>query len=496
MTKKTIALILFLGCYLITNSQKVFEFNSTCQQSYQDLVKLKVTSAIALIEKAKLQNPNNLYPVYLESYPDLINLFFNEDAADYAIRKPKLEERIKELESGDASSPFYRYCLSMAYIQRAFIEIKFAENWRASWDIRKAFVLIKENKRMFPTFSPNDLIYGGLQAVIATIPSGYSFFASLVGLSGSMEDGMKLLNGFVNSNDPYAKLMSGEGGFIYCYILYHLQNKKKETFAFIQNKKLDVVNNHLLTYMVANIAITDKQIELSKNTILNRNKSAEYYNLPIWDYQLGFIKLYHLETADAAKYFEGYLAKFKGNFYVKDTYLKLSWCYYLQGNMQAAEVARNNILKKGASNTDADKQALKDAKSGAWPNAILLKARMLSDGGYYQEALAILNGKNSSSFALEEEKLEYVYRLGRIYDDMNKPEEAIQYYNTAISLGVNRREYYAARSALQVGEIYEKQGKKKLALQYFNKCLSLKDHEYKNSLDQKALAGADRCSEN
>ena len=420
-------------------------------------------------------------------------MFFNEDADEYAIRKPKIEERIKLLEQGPQNSPFYRYCLSMVYVQKSFIEIKFAENWRASWDARKAFLLIKENKRLFQTFTPNDLLYGGMQAIISTIPSGYSFFANLIGLNGSLSDGLTLLKNFAYSNDPYAKLFNNESAFIYCYVSYHIGNKKTEALKFIQDKKLDVVNNYLLCYMAANLAVVDKHLDLAKSIILNKNKSPEYFPLPIWDYELGFINLDHLELQEAANYLENYISKFKGNFYTKDTYLKLSWCYYLQGNMKAAETARMNILKKGTTDTDADKQALKDAKSGVWPNAILLKARLLSDGGYFQEALALLNNKNLNSFVLEGEKLEYQYRLGRINDDLKKDEQAIVYYNSAINLGITSKEYYAARAALQIGEIYEREGKKKLAIPYFEKCLSLKDHEYKNSLDQKAKAGLQRC---
>ena len=174
MIKPYFIILAFFSLASIANAEKVYEFNSTCQQAYQEIIKLKINNGIALIGKAKQQNPDNLIPIYLESYVDLISLFFNEDAAEYAIKKPKLEERIKLLEQGPQNSPFYRFCLSEAYVQKAFIEIKFTENWRASWDIRKAFVLIKDNKRLFSTFTPNDLIYGGLQTVIATIPSGYS----------------------------------------------------------------------------------------------------------------------------------------------------------------------------------------------------------------------------------------------------------------------------------------------------------------------------------
>jgi len=447
-----------------------------------------------LIEKEKMQNPDNLIAISLENYIDFFTLFFNEDPRDYAVLKPKMEQRIALLEQGQKTSPFYRYCLSELYLQRAAVAIKFSETWRAGWDIRKSYQLIKDNKKSFPTFAPNDLIYGGLQAIVGTIPKGYSFLAGMLGLSGSVSEGMKLVKGFANSSDPYAKMMSNESAFIYCYLMFHLENKKDDAFAFIQNKKLDLVNNHALAYMAANLAINNKQMDYAKNVILNRNKSAEYFAINAWDYEMGFIKMYHLETQEAIKYFENYLASFKGNFYVKDTYQKLSWCYYLQDNMQAAEAARLNVVKKGNADTDADKQALKYAKTGVWPNQTLLKARVLNDGGYDKEALALLTGKANSFNGKEEDKLEYTYRLARIYDELKKTDEAIQSYQTAINLGINRKEYYAARAAIQIGEIYEHQGKKKEAIVYYEKCLAMGEHEYKNSLDQKAKSGIARCN--
>ena len=56
------------------------------------------------------------------------------------------------------------------------------------------------------------------------------------------------------------------------------------------------------------------------------------------------------------------------------------------------------MLSKGNDMTDADKQALQNAKKGTWPHPILLRARLLSDGGYQQQALAILAGKTSNDF--------------------------------------------------------------------------------------------------
>ncbi len=487
---------IYIFCLLIAftaKAGKVYEFNSTCQQAYSEISKLKLAAGLVLIEKAKQQNRDNLIPFLLENYVDFYTLFFNEDASEYAKYKPKVEERIKLLEQGSSSSPFYKFSLSVVYLQKAAIEIKFVENWRAGWDVKKSYQLIKENKKTFPTFAPNDLILGTLQTITATIPKGYTFFASMLGMTGSMADGMKLLSGFVNSSDPYAKLMNSEGSFIYCYLLFYVENKRAEVFSFIQNKKLDVVNNYGLAFMASNLAVNARQLDYAKNIINNRNKSHDYFHIYVWDYEMSFIKLFRLEALEAAKYLESYLANFKGNFYVKDTYLKLSWAYYLQGNLAAAEAARNNVIKKGSLDTDADKQALREAKTGSWTNIILLKARLMNDGGLNREALQLLTSKGLASFTKEEEKLEYTYRLGRVNDDLHNDAEAIQNYQVTINAGLTRKEYYAARSALQIGEIYERQGKKQQAINYFEKCLDMKDHEYKNSLDQKAKSGIARC---
>lgn len=485
--------IVFWFAVLTCRAEKVYDYNNTCQQAYLEISKLRINNGLALIEKAKRQNPDNLIPVLLESYADFYILFFNEDPADYASRYPKFIERINLLQKGPQGSPFYNFCLSAVRVHRGTSAIKFGHTWDAAWDFRKAYQLIKQNRKDFPGFVPNDFMYGALEAVIGTIPKGYKWIASLFGMKGSLTDGMRTVRNFVYSNDPWAKLMSSEASFLYPYLLFYIENKKEEAVQFIQQRKLDIVNNHLHAYMATNLALNNKQSEYARSIILNRNRSDEYLKIPVWDFEMGFAKLFHLETQEAIHHLESFLSQFKGKFYVKDVYQKLSWCYYLQGNMTAAENARKNVLTKGTTDSDADKQALREAKSGTWPNMLLLKARLLSDGGYHHEALALLQGKTDHDFQKEEEKLEFVYRVGRIYDDLGRDTEAINAYQTAIRIGESRKEYYAARAALQAGQICESKGQKALAITYYQKCISMDDHEYKNSLDQRAKSGIARC---
>ncbi len=474
-------------------AKRTYIFDAACTRAYQDVTSLKIYSAQQWINKARQQNPGNLIPDLLEGYIDFFVLFFNEDAAEYKARKENIETRINHLKDGDEKSPYYKYCLSVAYLQKAMIAIKFNERFAAFFAFKKAFSYIKDNRKSFPGFMPDDMIYAPMQVLAGLIPDGYKGMAGFLGIKGSVNKGMQLMRSFVYSNNAEARFFFNEAAFYYCYLLFYVQNQPEEAFAFIKQKNLDVVNNHLFAYMTANLAINSKKADYSKQIILNRNRSPDYLEIPMWNYELAFIKLDHLELSDAATYFETFLRTFKGNFYVKDAYQKLSWCYYLQGNTESAEKARQQLLKKGNLISDADKQAYRDAKSGAYPNPLLLKARLLSDGGYYSEALQLLAGKTSADFSTPEEKLEFDYRVARIYDDLDRKEEAVQAYNTVIVLGKTSKAYFASRAALQAGGIFEKKGNKQQAIKYYQMCLDMDSHDYKDSIDQKAKAGIARC---
>ena len=492
MKKPIIFLTLLLLCTNVF-AEKVYDFNATCKAAYNEIMKLKLDKGEELIQKERKQNPNNLIPELLEGYIDFFILFFNEDPKEYEKRKPKFAARLDAFDEGPDSSPYFKYCKALTYIQRASIRIKFGERYSAGWDFKKANSLIKDNKQSFPSFQPNNMVYGPIQVVIGTIPSGYRWITSLFGMKGSISEGMGMMRNFVNSNDPTAKLFLPEATFYYCYLMFYIENKPEEVLSFIKSKKLDVVNNHLYTYMAANLGINSKQTDYAKKVIEERNMSTDYMATSAWDFEMGYVKLHQLKLDDAIVFFKNFIHTFKGNFYVKDVLQKLSWAYYLKGNQAEAEKYRLLTLKSGNTDSDADKKANKDAKSGKWPNPLLMKSRILNDGGYQKEALGLLHGKSLADFTKPEEALEFAYRVARIYDDIGKDDDAISFYNTAIQLGKDRQEYYAARAALQKGYIYEMRNQKDLAIASYQQCLDMGNHEYKDSLDQKAKSGIARC---
>jgi hypothetical protein len=494
--ESSVSFILFFSFILLAPGfcfgQKVFDFNSSCRNAYKEIIQLKLESGQRLLDLEKSQHPENLVPYFLENYIDFFTLFFNEDPAEYKKRIGNREKRLDLIDEGPENSPFYLYTKAVIHFQWASVRIKFGHNWDAGWEFRRSFLQVKENLSSYPNFSPNLLYNGAMQVAAGTIPDGYKWLSSLLGIKGSIKNGMAQIEKFFNATDEWAQLFREEAIFYYCYLKFYIQNDKEGVFNFIRSQQLDVVNNHLFTYLAANLGINNQMAESAKQVIMARNTGAGYLATPIWDMELGYAKLFHLEP-DADIYLARFADNFKGKFYVKDVLQKLSWHFYLKGDQEKALAYRKRILKQGSTDTEADKQAQKDGNSTTWPNPLLLQTRLLNDGGYHREALRLLHGKTLHDFALTEEKLEFAYRAARLYDDLHIDDEAIKFYKNAIGIGEKRKEYFAARAALQLGFIYEKRGDKATALTWFKRCISMKDHDFKNSLDQRAKAGIARC---
>ena len=71
----------------------------------------------------------------------------------------------------------------------------------------------------------------------------------------------------------------------------------------------------------------------------------------------------------------------------------------------------------------------------------------------------------------------------------------MEYYMQTLKNGTGSRYYFAANSTLLLGMIYEERNEPEKAKAYFEQCLSLDNHEYQNSIDQKAQAGLDRLKD-
>ena len=493
---KQIALLLFLLSSNVLSAQQQYNWNDNVQTIYESITSLRIPEARKLIAIEKLKSPNNLAYALLDSYADLYQLFFNESTSDYNTLYPQFEKRINLLKAGPKNSPFYLYSLGLLHLHKAVAAVRFDRNWDAALDFRRAYFNFKDNSKLYPSFSPNNLYFGLLTTLVGSAPTNYQWMLNLLGFNGNIVKGNELVLSYINSKDVYAKICLNEALLIYPYLVMNFEGNTKKTFDFIEHNNYDFKKNHIHAYMATNLYLNHQNATKALELANGIEMTSAYLNIPFWHYEKGFAYFNQMKFDLAQKEFLEFTNKFKGNFYIKDTYEKLSWIALLQNNMKQAIFYRNELLSNGSQTTDADKLAQQNANAGVWPNALLLKARILSDGGFQKQALMILADKTTLDFSTRADRAEFSYRLARIYDIMGDQEQAIKFYKSTIQKGAELPDYFASRAALQIGLIFEANKKFKEAIEYYNICIAMKNHAFKNSMDQKAKSGIIRCNRN
>ncbi len=429
---------------------------------------------------------------YIADYEDCVLLLFNGDRNDFIQRKAHQEERLALLQKGDEHSPLHRFCQAGIYLHWAFVNIRFGEDWKAAMAFRKSFLLLKENKERFPQFEYNNVFFSMEEAVLGAIPDNYKWVASIFGMKGNIRHGIGELEKFVNNHSP-DDLLYNESVLYYCYLKFYLQSKQQEVWTFMHTQKYNTDNNLMNAFVKANIAVNYRRADEAIQVLNDMRNEVEYNMFPIFDYEMACALQMKLDD-DCLSYFQKFIKRFNGKLFVKDALQRMALQYYMRNDMKQAIYWRTKIMQTGNTQVDADKQAQRFAENSDWPNKTLLQVRLLIDGGYYTRALNSIAGKNENDFSEIIDKVEYNFRAGRIYDELGQYNNAVQYYKRTITIGKGRKEYFAARAALQLGLMFEKRGLKTDAISAYKLCLTMKGHDFQNSIDQQAKAGQNRLT--
>jgi len=493
MKLKLLFLAILSFCFSNTSFGTNFVFNYTpgCHLAYQQYMSLNLDEGNARIRKELINNPYNLMATYLADYSDCLLLLMNGDKRDYKQIAGHLDERMQLIEKGDNKSPWLRLCKAGLYFHWALVSVRFGENFKAATTFRKSFLLLKENNKLFPNFPQNKIFMGVEEAVVGTIPSDYQWLATIFGMKGNVKNGISKINSFLDHADANTPLRN-EAVIFNCYLKFYLLSHQQEVWNYINSNAFPTQNNLLHAFVKANLALNYRKGTEAVQVLKNIQSSEDAKQFPILDYEMGSALLNELDD-DCTFYFKRFLSRYNGQLFIKDTYQKLAYAAYLKGELGTANGYRKEILSKGTKQVDADKQAQRFAGNKNWPPLSILQARLLTDGGYYHQALQKLKSADMSQFS-PWDKLEYYFWLARNYDETNDDNRAVQYYKATIELGKTRQEHYAARSALQMGMLYEKSGKANEAVKCYNECLSMRNHDFQANIDQQAKAGINRLS--
>ncbi len=484
-------LISFILFFLILDVKANFDFNSNCKQAYRAIFDLRLSDAKNLIEKEKAKNPNNGITLLLENYVDYFTLLASENKSDYERLKRLKSSRLSALEKKDKNSPYYLFTQAEINLQWGMLESKFQDYFSSAMNIRKADKLLSTNAAKHPDFLPNKKSAGLIDVIFGSIPSNLKRVVSTFGIKGNSQNGIRTLEHLMKAlPKTYYDFYKDEVVFFLCYIETELVHNKSNYNKIIGYTETLGSTSLLKAYLQGYVSIRSAQNDKAITYLSKRPKGSSYIDFPAMDYLLGNAKLNRMDP-DANLYLNAFIKEYKGINYVKDAHLKLAYYYYLKGDNNRYQSHLNMVKSHGDLFDEKDKQALKEANEQV-PDIDLLKARLYFDGGYYSKALAQLRNITPSTLKFQRDQIEFHYRLGRIYDESGKHSEAISHYIGSIDIGEQTTYYYAANAALSIGSIYEKRNDKSKAAAFYKRAIAMKNHEYENSIENKAKDGLKR----
>ncbi len=487
--------ILFSFFLVFTANAQTVEINQRCKQAYTDIIALKFDDAQKLLTAEKKSNPDNLYVNYLENYIDFLTLFIDENEDYFCQIEEREDDRLDLLDNLPDNNPYKNYLKANIRLQWAIAGLKFQNYFSSALDIRRSYLLIKKNSQTFTDFKPQLITKGVLHIIIGMVPDQYSWILSLISLEGSVPQGEEELSTAfrIVQNNQGLNYLEPEVLFYLGFMEMNLGLDESRKQMLLEQLSPYTEYNLMLTFLKANMlarsARNDEALQLLENTTHRTGYHPFYY---LW-YLKGEYKLRKLDT-DAGKDYQYFTLRFKGINFIKDAWRKTGWSFLLKGDTAAYRNIMKKVLTVGETNVGADKDADKEAGSKKIPDITLLKARLLSDGGYYNRARNILQKEDLSHFNAEE-NLERLYRLGRIEQKSGNIDACKHYFKQTIEWGKNSKRYFAGNAALQLGNIYESEKNFTQAIKYYNLCRSLSFDEYETGIKEKAKQGIKRIEE-
>ncbi len=480
------------SCQVGISQEYHFDYSPQVKEIYRDIINLKVTKAQSKLDTYHHKEPYNLAYLHMESYLHFFQLFISEEYSLFTTYKDKKDKILKGLDQLKDRDPYKRYAIAEVKLQSALIRAKFDEVIGGSREMYAAYKLLKENKEQHPDFIYNKKSLSIIHSMIETI-SFPGILKKILGIEGSLETGLQEIEALIDwsqTNPDF--IFQEEIDAIYLYILAYLANDQSSVEAYLPQARFQPTQSALSAFMVSKFQQRAGDNEAALNTLENRPNADDQEAFPYLDLQEGICLLRKGDSA-AGQHIEAFLSTFKGRHYIKEAHQKLAWSALLfDKDLADYKHHMSKVESYGYLVVDADKQAWQEANLSQAPDPLLLRARLLYDGGYFHQAMTLLVREGYRYTGDKQDNLEYQYRLGRIFQALKNYPEALFYYRATIEQDQRRKTYYACNAALQTGLIHEEQGQVTQAKKYYKLCLEMKPATYQRSLHQKAKSGLQR----
>lgn len=465
--------------FMLIFSMIVYSYSQSPAQvlAFERIIGFELNSGREILHIYSNRNPREPLTEYLLNYADFLEVFLSGDNTLWKEYKSNSARRLKDMEyykNGD----YYYYSIWNMHLHNAILRIKFGDYIRAGVSIYHFYKTLQDAISLQPD---NNLNFQGkavLELFFALIPEDYLWAFRLAGFKGDYERGIGFLNYYAVSVQKIPGF-SQESFLVNLLVKLQLEDNPSGMIEKIEKRNEIQKLSSPLKYIYALALIKSGQSELAYRELLTYRPDSLENEIPFMYLLLGETMLYKGEK-NADEHFKHFLNTYKGNDYRKVAWQKLAMYYLIENDRLNFDMALKNLESDGTLLTDPDRQAFHEKNYLPDYHPDLLRSRLRFDGGYYEEALSIIDG---FQFKTKRQELEYLYRLGRINHKLGNLLNANVYYHKTIDADKGSGYYFAAFSALMLADMYAEKNEYYKAEDYYRLALRLNRGEYKRSID-------------
>jgi len=491
---KVFFLVFFFIISLSALADNTFTFNENLRTAQHRNYELRLECAKSILENEASLDPTNSCVLYLQHFNVFLKAFVSEEQADYTAYRKVQDNALLHFDKLPDDSPYKKFVQSEIYFYSATLKAKFDELYGAARDINRAYTLIEDNHKKFPDFLFNNKTRGIIKVYLSTVPDNYSWVIRMLGMKGNLKQGLALLKSLSRQQSDSMILggVAKEAAYLYSFSLLHIAKQPitawSETLKCTDDYKTNLTSN----FFRSNIATKLNKNETAIQTLNARPKSVEYCKFWFAYYLLGIAKM-NKQDNEAIAELMAFYTNYRGRNYIKSCLQKMSWYYTIQGNRSLAAKYKGMISTTGFAMNEEDKHAMGFINKPT-PHPILLKTRLLYDGGYTGEALKAIEEVNPKKLATIQLKAEFCYRRGRIAQKQGEMPRALKLYEACSLFALDSEEYYGAYASIYIADYHLKEGDTVLARKFYERALGFeKNKEYLESIEQRAKAGLKKC---
>lgn len=440
------------------------KISTTYDNALSEILNLRTKTARKILEADANSQDFNLYKEYLYNWSEVIELTLQEDNDKYDEYLDRLDQRLDRIEEkADKNDPSYHILLAEIYAHAAMANIVYNDFFSGFRKMLKCNKNEKLNEELHPGFWQNNKLGGTINVSFDMMPPMLKTLAGLFGLKGDSKKGYKQLDQYLKDVNNYPGLKSEA----LIYYGFTLKIAKDEDRAYqLLSKNIEKENaTALALFLTSNVMFLTAHNEEALSYLgyfPENNLELPFHHI---DYLKGKEKLNRLDL-DAGTYLKRYLDKSKFKNYHREACLKLSYHYFMHGDIAKYRYYLNKIDDYLKATTDRDREADIEKNRPYPPLKKLLKSRYLVSGGYYAVAEDILGEIDVSSLKIPGYINEYHLLLAKIKDSQNNTSDALSLYNEVIKDGKNAEEHYASEAAFMVSKYYLRQGDLQNAKKY------------------------------